>query len=74
MPPAKNTEPTVFQAVQSFSTTIGKRAYHVQEGERVAAGHELLDALPELFKPMTIHYPAVETATATPGKKRGSEA
>lgn len=71
MPP-RNTEPTVYQAIESFTTTIGKRAYHVQEGERVAAGHELLATLPHLFKPMTIDYPVIEAATAAPGEKRGA--
>lgn len=39
---------------------------------RVRVGHPILDAHPELFEPITVHYdvPAVEQATAAPGEKR----
>lgn len=36
---------------------------------RVRAGHPILDAHPELFEEITVHYD-VEQATAAPGEKR----
>lgn len=36
---------------------------------RVRAGHPMLDAHPELFEEITVHYD-VERATAAPGEKR----
>lgn len=36
---------------------------------RVRAGHPILDAHPELFEEITVHYD-VERATAAPGEKR----
>lgn len=40
---------------------------------RVRAGHPILDAYPDLFEPITVHYDVerrVEQATAGPGEKR----
>lgn len=60
----KPDEHGTFEAVQSFTTTIGKHAYSVTVGDRASGGHELVKTHPELFRPLIVQYPHDETAVA----------
>jgi len=61
---AKHNESETFEARESFSTTIHGRAYTVTAGDRASGAHELVKTHPYLFRPMTVKYPADETAVA----------
>lgn len=63
----------VFVATESGSCDIGGQIHvFVRNVTRVRAGHPLLRAVPDYFRPLDelIHYD-VEQATAAPGEKRG---
>lgn len=58
----RNPDPHTYEAIESFTTTIGKRAYSVTAGDRAGGEHELVKTHPALFRPMTVQFPADEVA------------
>lgn len=62
----------IYIARETFICEIDGVQYNVARGERVRAGHRLLDQQRERFDPVddTVTY-EVEQATAAPGEKRG---
>lgn len=62
----------IYIARETFICEIDGVQYNVNRGERVRAGHRLLDEQRERFDPVddTVTYD-VEQATAAPGEKRG---
>lgn len=68
------TKDDVFVATESGSCEVkGETFVFVRNVTRVRAGHPLLKAVPDYFRPVEerIHYD-VEAATAAPGEKRGA--
>jgi hypothetical protein len=67
----RNPDEEILIAVDSGAVTVEGREYIVHKGiTRVRAAHPLAKAMPDLFKPIDVHYD-VEQATAAPGEKRG---
>lgn len=68
------TRSDIYVARESFVCEIDGIPYHVTRGERVRAGHPLLNAQRGQFESVdsTVTYdmPAVEQTTAAPGEKR----
>ena len=61
-------------ASESFVGTLPSGADFVgrKDVTRVRSGDPAAKAWPDLFKPLDVSYPEVETATAGPGEKRGT--
>lgn len=61
-----------YVATQSGVTEIKGESYtYMKDVTRVRAGHPLLEAAPDYFKPVDDHiHHDVEAATAKPGEKR----
>lgn len=74
MPRAKAPkEPEIYVARSSGVVKIDGKIYNYYGGTtRVRAGHPLLKAAPNSFKPMELDYD-IEDASATPGTKRGEK-
>lgn len=72
---ARTSTAAIYVAREAFVCTIDGETFHVNAGERVRAGHPLLDKQPGYFEPaemrVTFDVPAVEQATAAPGERRG---
>lgn len=64
----------IFVAIESGSCEVKGETYVFVRGQtRIRAGHPLLKAVPDYFKPVeeNVHYD-VEAAVAAPGQKRGA--
>ena len=59
-------------ALQSFVGRLGKDDVVILEGEPFAHDHPAVKKWPQFFGPIRSDGPAVETATAAPGEKRGA--
>lgn len=71
MPRAK--EPEIYVARSSGVIKVDGQVYNYYGGTtRVRAGHPLLKAAPDKFKPLELDY-EIEDASAAPGKKRGAK-
>jgi hypothetical protein len=72
MPP-RSRDQDIYVATESGSCEVaGENHVFVKGITRVRAGHPLLKAVPDYFKPieLEVHYD-VEQATAAPGERRG---
>lgn len=69
-------EPQVVVALASFIGAVGKTEIMVREGFLFASDDPLVKKHPSLFGPVQVRRsvpePAIETATAAPGEKRGA--
>ena len=61
---------TIYECVEAFAADLDGTPVSVVAGERVRAGHKLLQGRMMFFRPLTVKY-EVERATAKPGEKRG---
>jgi len=68
------TDTTIYECVEAFAVDIGGVPTTVTVGERVRAGHALVEGdRMKFFRPLTVQY-EVERATAKPGEKRTGKA
>lgn len=64
---------TLYQAKESFVTTLDGEIQQVSKGDLVHPEHPLLKGRAELFEPATNYVRFdVEQATSAPGEKRGA--
>lgn len=64
---------TIYECIQSFCVDLDGVPTSVVAGERVRAGHKLLDGgRMVFFQPLTVQYD-VERMTKKPGEKRGQK-
>lgn len=69
-------EPQVMVALASFVGAVGTVEVNVREGFLFAGDDPIVKKYPTLFGPVQVRRsvpePAIETATAAPGEKRGA--
>ena len=73
------TDPNILQAATSFAATIGGEPVSVRRGDLIDGDHPLVKLFPTYFEAVAVLHkspakakdPAVESATAGPGEKRG---
>lgn len=67
-----STEPEFYTATESFATDLDGGPVVVARGENVRAGHPLIKANPDKFRPLeqATRFAVIEQATAAPGEKR----
>lgn len=65
-------EPQFYTATTTFATELDGLPVVVHRNENVRAGHPLITANPQNFKPVELstRWETVEAATAAPGEKR----
>jgi hypothetical protein len=67
-------DPQFYSATETFATELDGVPVVVHRNENVRAGHPLIEANPDKFKPLevTTRWETVEQATAAPGEKRAA--
>lgn len=78
-PPGRPPKREIWEATESFATTIGGEQIVVNTGHTTETGSELLEKYPQFFRRIQVTFPAaqrvveperIEQATAAPGETR----